>query len=59
MLIHIYFCCQEEKDLKMKADMVKRLIDRGYRVKVLSSDFSNTLINVFLLTILAGNCMHA
>ena len=58
MLNHIYFCFQEAKDLKMKADMVKRLMDRGYRVKVLSSASRNALINVFLLSTLADYCMR-
>ncbi|RVW38596.1 Translation initiation factor IF3-1, mitochondrial [Vitis vinifera] len=48
----------EAKDLKMKADMVKRLMDRGYRVKVLSSASRNALINVFLLSTLADYCMR-
>lgn len=35
--LYLFYCCfQEQKDLKMKADTVLRLIQRGYRVKVFS-----------------------
>lgn len=34
--IFCYSCFQESKDLKMKADMVRKLMEKGYRVKVLT-----------------------
>lgn len=38
MLEHTYcYSLQELKDLKMKADQIIRLMERGYRVKVLLS----------------------
>lgn len=36
MLEHTCYSFQELKDLKMKAEQIKRLMERGYRVKVLS-----------------------
>jgi hypothetical protein len=37
MIQHTHcYSFQELKDLKMKADQIKRLMERGYRVKVLS-----------------------
>lgn len=34
--MYLLYYFQELKDLKMKAEQVKRLMERGYRVKVLS-----------------------
>lgn len=51
LFIYLY-CLQEEKDLRMKADMVKRLMERGYRVKVLFFHLTKWLIISVLFSFL-------
>lgn len=47
-LLHCFF--QEQKDLQMKADMVTRLMERGYRVKVVSfPSFKDEILNIVFL----------
>ena len=52
MLRNINCCSQEIKDLKVKADAITRLMERGYRVKVSSGSviFSSFCMVLLMLS---------